>query len=66
MTPDPTNEDQVELVASVAYRFTFHAQASRDSWELTKQRADQGAGYAGAVVEHCYEQARCILEALVN
>ncbi len=62
--PDPLDLDQVELVAEIVYRFTFHARHADAGWDRLKVRADEGAGYSGHLVSHCYEAAGAILTAL--
>ena len=66
MTSDPTDKKQLELVAAIAWSFTFQARESGEAWERVKARAEEGGGYAGALVARCYEQALVTLGALAR
>ena len=66
VTLDPDNEAQVELVAAVAYSFTFHSREAGQDWQRLNAQAEAGGGYAGVLVERCLSQARTTLAALVR
>lgn len=59
-------EDMVERTAAIVYAGSFTARESREDWERINERANEGGGYAGYIVERCYSVAQDIVEALLN
>ena len=64
MTETTKFESDLEVVASVAYSFSFHAQQSDADWSRLKRSAAAGGGHSAVLVDRCYAQARTILGVL--
>ena len=64
MTETTKFKSDLEVVASIAYSFSFHAQQSDADWWRLKRSAAAGGGYSAVLVDRCYAQARTILGVL--
>jgi len=64
MLVDRNDLNQLELMASIAYQYSFSCMESDGKWEATKLAAKENGGYAKIIVDRCYKQAKMQLTML--
>lgn len=55
------DEERLEAIAKVIYLWSFTAHHGGDGWELLKERAARGGGFAQQLTERCRGAARDVM-----